>query len=145
MHVLRSAAIDTGLLSATATLGEILSVVAHKDPHRMATALSREVALVVFPKDGTPIPFRIRFFAPGRVVVVPGHLHKPRTRIACTRQALRRWVRGDLDVREAMTRRWFIVAGDAAPLKAIAGMLGGTRAPVLYPKVTPVEPNEATA
>jgi hypothetical protein len=115
--------IDTELLAATGKLGEILTVVARRAPLEMAQVLQPELSIVVFPKDGQAIPFRVRFVSPAKVVVIPGDVPKPRTRIALTKQALRHWVRGTLDVRDAVTRRTFIVAGDPAPFHRLARIL----------------------
>jgi hypothetical protein len=122
-RTLAATAIDTDLLTATGKLGEILSFVAQRSPHAVSQALVPELSLVVFPKDGTPIPFRVRFIHPAKVVVIPGDVPKPRTRIACTKACLREWVKGTLDVRAALEKRTFLVGGDPAPFVKLAEAL----------------------
>jgi hypothetical protein len=129
----RPRAHDTSLLEAAAALGEILSLLARRAPGPVAHALSREVALIVFPRNGQPIPFRIQFGAPDRVVVAPGVVDQPRTRIVCTRQALKRWVRGDLDLKTAREDRMFFVEGDPAPFRALAAAMDTHEKTVVRP------------
>jgi hypothetical protein len=57
------------------------------------------------------------------VLVIPGDVPVVVTRIACTKQALRQWVRGTLDVKDAVMRRTFIVAGDPQPFHRLAKLL----------------------
>ncbi len=125
---------DAEVRALCATLGEVLTFVAQRAPLAVALALKPEVSLVVFLADGTQLPYRIRFFAPAHVGVSPGDVKAPATRIALTKKALRQWVQGRLDVKDAVRQRTFLVGGDPAPFyklaEALAVVTATSKAPV---------------